>query len=323
MVNALEMKKARDAIWKAKNVVISGHLHPDGDSLGSLFSLGLALKNINKNVKMISSDRIPYVYHSLPGASAIVKKTNLIPDIAISVDCNSKEFLGSAFDIFKRAKHIIEIDHHKRRRPFGDISLLDSKAASAGEIVYIFLKYLNLKITKDIAQNILTSIIVETNSFRLPDIRPKTFNVCADLMKTGVDFHRLSETVYWSRTKNAALLSAECVSRTKFLKRGKLAWSLVRRKDFDKFKARDEDVETVPNDILAINNVEVVAFFREKSKKEIRVSLRSKGRFNISDVARKYGGGGHFDAAGCFIPNKPGIVGKLLDDLEKLFTVKK
>ena len=207
---------ARHVIEGVNTVAISGHINPDGDSIGTMLSLGLGLESIGKKVFMICADEIPCNYRSLPGVSRLFKSMHQEVDLAIAVDCGSKEMLGANADVLEKAAIVIEIDHHRCRSPFGDISLVDSDASSAGELVYELLTELDIPITVEIAQNILTSIMVETNSFRLPGIRPQTFEICADLLRTGVDYNNLAETVYWVTSKETSLLTGICLSRCKF-----------------------------------------------------------------------------------------------------------
>ncbi len=316
-------ERIKKVINKAKNIIVSGHINPDGDSIGSLLALGLGLKKLGKKVYMLSVDGVPKRYKNLPGTDSVITSCKAKTDLAISVDCGSKELLGRAYSSFKLAENILEIDHHKTRSSFNQYRLVDSKASAVGEIIYFLLHELGINLNRKIAQNILTSIIVETNSFRLPNLRPCTFKVCADLLKTGIDFHRLTESVYWSKTKSAAVLSAKCVEDAGFLKGGKIAWTQVRERDFKKYRAADQDVETVPADLLSIDEVEIAIFFREKNKDILRVSLRSKGRYNLAKFAKKYKGGGHSDSAGCLLPNNASQVKKFLRSLERLVDKKK
>ena len=312
------IKRAKQEILKAKKIIISGHINPDGDSIGSMLALGLGLKSLGKNVYMVSCDRIPKRYDYLPGAEKIVKSIKYNCDLAIAVDCSNKEILGKTFHIFEKAKKILAIDHHEIRRPFEDIKVLDVSAAAVGEMVYMLLKKLNVKISKQIAENLLTSIIVETNSFKLPNIGPKTFEICTKLVKKGIDFHKLSDRVFWSRSKSAVILTGICLSRCKFIRNNKIAWSIIRKKDFKVAKGKDEDVDAVADEIRAIKNVKIVVLFRENKKGYLRVSLRSKYKINVAYVAEIYGGGGHHDVAGCSIPNKPIKIKEFLAETAKL-----
>lgn len=308
----------KQAIIESKDIAITGHINPDGDCIGSILALGIGLINIGKRVHLVLQDSVPKRYKNLPYAYRIKKRLSKIPDMAIAVDCNTKEMIGKPFDVIKKAKYILEIDHHEYRRPFGNLFLIDINASAVGELVYKLLKKMKISITKDIARNILTSIIVETNSFRLPVVRPLTFGICESLLKTGVDFYKLSELIYWSKTKETAILSGICMSKLKFFKKEKIAWSIITKKEFSKIRGKDEDVDSVANDILSIKTVRVAIIFREKTRKLLRVSLRSKGRINVAFLASSYGGGGHFDSSGCYIDNKKNSIKEFLHSAKQL-----
>lgn len=312
------LKKAKEAILESKDIVISGHINPDGDSIGSLLGLGLGLEKLGKRVHMISSEGVPERYEFLPGANRVKKKFNKKCDLAITVDCSNKEILGENYNSISKGKRILEIDHHEFRRPYGNIELMDHQASAVGEMIYALLTELGIDISERIAENLLTSIIVETNSFRLPTVRKATFDVCGQLVKIGVNYPELADKVYWSKTRQSVLLTGICLERCKFLKENKIAWSIVRKKDFKKVKGKDEDVDAVADEIRAIKDVKVVVLFREKERGKLRVSLRSKGRINVAGVAESFGGGGHFDVAGCTIENKDATIDKFLVSIENI-----
>ncbi|MDO8525172.1 MAG: DHHA1 domain-containing protein, partial [Candidatus Omnitrophota bacterium] len=295
---------------------------PDGDSIGSLLSLGMGLEKLGKRVYMISCDGVPQRYRKLPGASRIIRKLDRQVDLAISVDCSNKEILGATYRLFTRASEILEIDHHDFRRPFGDVSYVDSKAAAVGEMIYMLLKSLRVTITKEIAYNLMTSIIVETSSFRLPNVRTLTFKVCADLIRAGVNFYKLVDMIFWSRTRQSAILSGICLARSKFIKDGRIAWSLIRKRDFVRVKGRHEDVDAVPDEMRTIKKVDIAILFRENGSNILRVSLRSRENINVASIAERYGGGGHFDIAGCAIPDKRRSIEEFLEHAERLLTFK-
>ncbi|MCF7874133.1 MAG: bifunctional oligoribonuclease/PAP phosphatase NrnA [Candidatus Omnitrophica bacterium] len=314
-----KFKRVKKEILSAKSITIFSHINPDGDTIGSMLALGLGLKSLGKKVVMLNADSIPKVYQTLPGAKLIKKSLNKKNiDLAIAVDCGKGSLLGKNLTDFKNAKKSIAIDHHRIRNKFAQISVVDPKASAAGEMIYFLLKNFGIDLTKNISENILTSIIVETNSFRLPSTNSKTFAICAELLKTGINFSRISETVYWSKSKQAVMLWSLCAKRMKFLKKDKIVWSIVRTRDFKQFKASDEDVDPFPNEMLAIKNVQIVVFFREKSNNQLRVSLRSKGRINVARFASKFQGGGHFDIAGFYIPNSDQSIKKVIREVKKL-----
>ncbi|MFA5145806.1 MAG: DHH family phosphoesterase [Candidatus Omnitrophota bacterium] len=306
------LKGAVRCIKRARTIAVAGHVNPDGDSIGSLLSLGLGLEKLGKRVYMVSSDGVPKKYATLPGARRIITDTDRKVDLAIAVDCSNREILGRAFRIFERAGEILEIDHHDFRRPFCDVCFIEPRAGAVGEMIYILLKKLRAPITPSVAQSLMTSIIVETSSFRLPGVRPFTFEACNDLIRKGVNFYKLVDTVFWSMSRESVILSGICLARCKFIKRGKVVWSHIGIKDFKAVRGKDEDVDAVADDMRAIKGVDIAVLFREKDRETIRVSLRSKHRINIAKIAEYYGGGGHFDVAGCSIPNSAAAINDLL-----------
>lgn len=313
-----DFKQAKEKILGADRIAIAGHINPDGDSIGSLLSLGLGIEKLGKRVYMISADGVPKKYRFLPGASRILSEIKEPVDLAVAVDCSNKELLGEAYGVFRSASDILEIDHHEFRRPFGNTFLIDKKAAAVGELVYLLLKELNIPLEMKIAQSILTSIIIETDSFRLPSVRALTFEICRNLMEAGAGFYKLIDRFFWSETRESVILSGICLSRCKFLKNERLVWSIIRKKDFLSVKGSDEDVDAVADQMRSIEGVEIAVLFREKSKESLRVSLRSKGKINIGSIAEYYKGGGHFDVAGCLIANNPAAVKELLSGAKGL-----
>lgn len=296
-------KKSAQAILAAKSIAIAAHINPDGDTIGSLLALGLALKKIGKQVYFISQDGVPRKYRFLPGARLIRRSLAKKVDLAIAVDCASSKQLKDSFKIFKSAKNILEIDHHEVRRSFGNIQLVDVSAAAVGEIIYRLVNMLGIEINSAIGTNMLISIIIETGFFHLPNTRWMTLHICSDLLKKGIDFSSIINSIFWNKSRNEILLSGITLSRTRFEQAGKLAWTYINKEDFRKVRGKDEDVDAVADELRAVSGVQAVVIFREKSKHVIRVSLRSKESINIAQLAESCGGAGHFDVAGCEIPN--------------------
>jgi len=297
---------ALNVIRKAKTIVVACHINPDGDALGAMLALGLGLEQKGKRVFYVSPDGIPGHYKNLPGVGRVQKNLPASArriDLAIAVDCSYPHMLGDAYGIFQRARTVIDMDHHAVREAFGTVSLVDVAAAAMGEVVQPVLEALRVQVTAGIAENLLVSIIVETNSFRLPGIRSQTFSICAKLLKSPVDFSHITNLVYWSRRRESAVLSGIAMARCRFLCRGALAWCQIGLADFHRVGGRAEDVDTVADDLRAIRDVRIAVFFREESSQRLRVSLRSKKGMDVGRVAKIFGGGGHYDVAGCFVKN--------------------
>ncbi len=312
------IRRAAAALRKAKKIVVICHVNPDGDTLGCQLALGLALLLMKKKVVLLSRDGVPSRFQFLPGSELVVSETDEKCDVAVAVDCGSSQQLGSTKKVFLRAKTTITVDHHNFGTPFGKIRVQEDDAAAVGEIVYEVIRALGVKMTPAIATNLLTSIVVDTGSFRFSNIRSKTFELCGKLVSTGVDLKYLLEESYWKKSRPMALLSGYCLAKARFSEDGKVAWTDATRKDLKRFKAHLWDVDPVADDLRAIEGVQASVVFRETEKGRARVSLRSDDRFNVAQVAKHFGGGGHHNSAGCVIKNSEKEKQKLLKELEVL-----
>lgn len=295
------IQKAVQAIHKAKKVIVASHVNPDGDTIGCLLALGLAFISMGKKVILLSQDGIPARFQFLPGSELILSHTSETADVSIAVDCGSERQLGLVRIPFFKSKTTIQIDHHDFGNAFGKIQVLEEEASAVGEIVYELIKALHVEMTANIATCILTSIIVDTGSFRFSNIRPKTFDITSRLIKSGIDLKYLIEESYWKKSRSMAKLSGLCISQAHFSEEGAIAWSTVYQRDFKRFKAKLSDVDSVADDLRAIEGVKIAAVFRETESKRFRVSLRSSYGINVAQVAKIFGGGGHHNAAGCLV----------------------
>jgi len=302
------LKATAELINKSQQIILACHMNPDGDSVGSMLGLGLGLMKLKKNVSMLCSDKIPTRYISLPKAKT-VKQVFLKPvDLAISLDCASINQLPGIDKIFKQSKCIVEIDHHVYRDQFGDVQLVSEHTASVGEIVFDLLKELNIKLDRQIAECLLTSAIVETSSFSCAEVNKKTFETCAKLLETNVNFNSIAERYYWRKNLAAMCLTGLSFMRIKTAHHGKIVWSIIYKEDFKEHKGKQGDVDPVADDLLMLAGVEVSLFFREIDNNMLRVSLRSKGNIDVGYLATTYGGGGHDRVSSCRIhKTKTGI----------------
>ena len=309
---------ATKALRRAKKVTIVSHVNPDGDTLGCLLALGLALMQEDKKVTLLCHDAVPTRFQYLPGSELVNPVSREKPDVAVAVDCGSPKQLGSVGPAFFKAPCTIQIDHHDFGDAFGKIQVLDPEASAVGEIVYELLRALKTEITPAIATCLLTSIIIDTGAFRFSNIRAKTFDICGRLVKKGVDVQRLLEEAYWVKSRSMALLSGHAVSKAQFSKDGAVAWTTVSRQDMFSYGAGLSDADSVTDDLRAIEGVKVAALFRETDKGNLRVSLRSKKGINVALVAKQFGGGGHHSSAGCSVRGLKSEKKKILKALETL-----
>lgn len=293
------MRLAAKRIKSADHVVIVGHVNPDGDTLGCVLALGLGLLHLGKRVVMVSPDGMPPKFQFLPGSDLILDDYKGKADVAIAVDCGSLKLLGRYARSFQSIRSTIQIDHHDFGEGFCQIMVVDPDAAAVGEIAYDLLKMLRIKITPAIATCLLTSIIVDTGSFRFSNVRGRTFRVCADLMERGVDLKYLIEEAYWKKSLATLRLEATTVENINFELNGKVVWTVVKQADLKKVDGLMADADGVTDALRSLEGVKVAALIRETETGTYRVSLRSAMGINVAKIAQVFGGGGHHNAAGC------------------------
>ena len=312
------LKQSIRALHSAKKVMVVSHLNPDGDTLGCMLALGLALMQKGKKVILACQDAVPTRYQFLPGSELVQTECREKVDVAVAVDCGGQKQLGTMRSIFFKARTTIQVDHHDFGDVFGKIQVLDPDASAVGEIVFHLIRALNAEITPAIATCLLTSIIVDTGAFRFSNTSSKTFDICARLCKKGVDVQHLIEESYWVKSRSMALVSSFAMLNAKFSKDGNVAWAVVNQRNLQKLRAGLPDADSVADDLRSIEGVKIAALFRQTERGNYRVSLRSRKGIHVAMVAQRFGGGGHHNSAGCSISRSASERNKLLKALEEL-----
>lgn len=284
-----------DVIRRGERFLVCSHSRPDGDAVGSMLAMGMLLRQMGKHADLITADRIPAVYRTLPGAAGVV--TTMRPhghyDAAILLECDGLErtrLLG--LDNY----YVVNIDHHATGKNFGHLNWIDRGAASVGELVYRVVKAAGVPVTAELATCIYVTILTDTGGFCYGGLQASTFALAEELTRAGADPVRIAQDVYFSTPTSKLLLAGAALSNLK--REGRLAWLWVTHADIVRTCAAEEDCEGIVNYALAIEGVEAAAFFRELPDGSVRSSLRGKGRIDVAAIAARLGGGGHENAAG-------------------------
>lgn len=310
-VTAAEIKKVKALLSKPKNIVIVTHWSPDGDAMGS--SLGLYNYLIQKKhkVQVITPNDYPSFLNWLPGnkkvidfsvnAKAAVSKVEKA-DFIFCLDFNSLkriDLLGQ--EIAKSLVSKMIIDHHLQPEDFADFLLHDIKASSTCELIYDFIELLGdkKKITKAVADCLYTGIMTDTGSFRYPSTTAKTHRVVAELIGAGAQNGEIHRWVYDNNTESRLKLLGHCLSeKLNVIDEYGAAYFSLGQADLEKFNYKKGDTEGIVNYPLSIKAVQFSAFFVERDG-IIKISFRSKGKFDVNKFARNhFNGGGHANAAG-------------------------
>ncbi len=292
-----------DIIKRASKILITSHINPDGDTLGTMCALYGGIKeNFKKPVDMYIASKLPYMYRDLPFIT--LAKNNydksLIYDLVISVDIAAKDRMGEIVELFDKACMTINLDHHKTNPGYGKINIIDSSAASAGLILYNYFKENNWKITKEIAECIYVSILTDTGGFKYENTTAETLKTAGELVKLGVNPNKIYKSIYETKTKDNIMFQANTISRAKFCNNDKIAYITIYKKDLENYKDTEDFTEGLVEKLRTIDSVGVSFLVKEIDSKNSKVSMRSKN-IDVAEICTRFGGGGHTYAAGCVV----------------------
>ena len=289
-----------ELIEKKHRFMITSHVRPDGDGLGSGLALYCILKSLGKDVDVVLRDRVPPAYMVLPGSDLVLVRPDVseIYDAAFIIECSDVERPGLPG---LKNQFVVNIDHHSTTVPFGDVNWIDATAAAVGEMIYNLCKALSVDVTKDIADCIYTALLTDTGSFHFSNTTERTLKIASELVRRGVEPARISQALFYSYPFSRIRLLGMVLSSIERDESGRIAWIAMDRETMFEAEASEEDSDGIVNHALSIDEVEAVAFFKEFAPGVYRVSLRSKGKSNVAKVAETFGGGGHRNAAGCRI----------------------
>jgi len=296
-----DLKEAIKIINDEREIYIASHVNPDGDNIGSILALALALKKINKNVYVIKTDEIPSDYMFLPGIDLIQSYDVKVPELLIVLDCGDVNRLGKYRGLVTTSKKVINIDHHISNTGFGNYNIVNDKASSTGELVYEIIENLGIVIDKDIATCIYTAMSTDTGSFMYDSVTDKTHEIIATLIRVGIDKSKINISLYQSRSMERTNLFINSFSTLKTYNKNKIAIIRVTQEMLKKSNAKMEDTEGIISFIRDIDSVEVAVLLKEYGENEIKVSLRSKEYVDVSKICATFNGGGHIRASGCTI----------------------
>lgn len=301
-----QAKKVAKAIKKYNRFLITSHINPEGDALGSQLAVANLLKGLGKNFVILNSDKVPAHYQFLPRADLIKYRISARCrkfDAAIILDCPNLQRTGKVKNIAKKAKCIINIDHHVSNENFGNINWVEKNVSSVGEMIHTLYKTLRCEITKEAALYLYISILTDTGSFNYDNTSSATHEIVSELLGYGIAPYDVSKSIYENKTLGAIKLLGKALAGLEVTKEGKVAYIVICRKDFKETKTEATACENFVNYARSIKGVDVAAFFRENMRKRnlYHVSFRSTKKVDVNQIALHFGGGGHKNASGCTI----------------------
>jgi len=284
----------REKIRTSQKILVTTHIRPDGDAIGSLLGLGTALLQSGKTVQMVSEDGVPASYRHLPGGQDVVQHPDGNSDLTIAVDCSDLSRVGKSLDSYEVPD--INIDHHVTNLQFASLNLVVPTAVATTEIIADRLPDWGLSLSPEVAAALLTGLVTDTLGFRTANMTPKALRLAADLMEAGAELPDLYMRALVLHSYEAMRLWAAGLSRLE--RENAIVWATLTVEDRQAAGYPGRDDADLINILSAISGAVISIIFVEQPKGSVKVSWRSQPGFDVSSVALKLGGGGHPSAAG-------------------------
>ena len=295
------LQEIAEALLSCDDIVICGHINPDGDCLGSQLTLALALQAAGKRAVCVLAEEKPLNdnYAFLPGADTFIPAAHYKGEVGafVSVDVSIASRIGDAKDLLSKAAFSATIDHHANGERLSQLAYIDPHAASCTVLVWELIGYLGIDISTDMAQCAYTGLITDTGCFMFQNTNEEAFGAAASMLKAGADPALSAHNVYQNRSLASVQLEALIIDRMRFGAQGQSVLSWLSLEDFKRFGASKADAEALIDTLRSLRGVRVACILREQED-TVRGSLRAKDDTDVSRLAQVWGGGGHKAAAG-------------------------
>lgn len=298
MGNILSAEGIAEIILGSNDIIISSHIGADGDAVGSVAALLLALKKRGKNVRAVL-EALPRKYSEIEGAVHIGFGIDCPYKTFIALDCGDKSRLGKFEKSFDKAEVTINIDHHASNDFFGMYNCVEGEASATSEIIYkVLASGGGFEIDKDIASALYAGILYDTGGFRHSCATGYTYDVAGRLITLGADFNRIYKKMFHTIRFAEAKILSTALKNIKQEFGGQLVWTSISSAELAEANARPSDLDSVVDYCKSIEGSKIAAFIYQKGENEYKISLRSEPEYDIMKTAVKLGGGGHKNAAG-------------------------
>ena len=302
------MKQIIQQLKNSRSVLIASHVNPDGDAIGSLLAMGLALDALNIKATLYNESDIPAVYRFLPEIKRIQNQISRVHayETAIILDCSNLDRIGRATDIVTQIPMVINIDHHVTNTRFGIRQLIDDQACATAELIYRLIKELGIPISTAMATSIYTGIVTDTGSFRFSNTNAAAFEICNELVRLGVEPYHIARHLYGTYSLGRIKLLNQALESIEISNNGRLSLMTLTQRMLEETGTQPEDADGLIHYARRIEDVQLAALIQEQANgyhrsrkaKKYHVSMRSDGSIDVATIATKFGGGGHPSAAG-------------------------
>ncbi|MFO7558708.1 MAG: bifunctional oligoribonuclease/PAP phosphatase NrnA [Desulfobacterales bacterium] len=303
------MHQIIEHLSNSRQILLTSHVRPDGDALGAMISMGLALTALGKHVTLYNEDEVPKTFRFLPSSDTVVQHIDRFAafDTAVVLDCGSLERVGDKATDIGRIPVVINIDHHITNTGFGKYKIVDPSACATSEIVYRVIKQAGITLNRAMAFSIYTGIMTDTGSFRYSNTNREAFAICEEMVGLGVDPNFVASHVSVAYSLSRIKLLNMVLESIEVSDNGKLSIMALTQEMLNKTGSKPEDLGRLINYARQIEDVKVAALIFEsqngctdlpESSHQFHISLRSDGSVDVAGIAAAYGGGGHKSAAG-------------------------
>ncbi|MEI6667127.1 MAG: bifunctional oligoribonuclease/PAP phosphatase NrnA [Acidobacteriota bacterium] len=298
--SATRCREVCDQVRRHQRIVVTSHVRPDGDALGSALALASALRAIGKDARVINHDASPIPLIEFPGVADIDVAETVPADTEalVVLECGDLERTGLTVP-----EHcvVINVDHHQGNSGYGTTKWFDASYAAVGEMVLEIIDGLDVALTPDMATQLFLAIVTDTGSFRYPGVSPRTFTMAGRLVAAGADPVLTARRLYDSNSLGRLRLQAAVLQTLDLRASGRLALLHLDDATMGTAGATSDDTEGLINLPLSVKAIQAAVLFKQAGAGTYRVSFRSKGQFDVGAIANSFAGGGHKNASGCTI----------------------
>ena len=315
------MKNIAEVLENVKTVGIGGHIRPDGDCVGSCMALYLYIRTYFPEIDVdVYLDNPKPIFGHIDRIDDIKTeiKEDIRYDLFITCDVSARDRIALAGDLFEKASRTVCIDHHISNPGFADENHIQGEISSCCEVLYGILD--PQKVTLPIATAIYTGMIHDTGVFQYSSTSPETMRIAGELMKTGIPFNKIIDESFYQKTYLQNQVMGRVLAESILLQNGNCIVGYLRKKDMDFYGVEGSDLDGIVSQLRLTRGVEVAIFLYETETQTFKVSLRSNGKIDVSQIAVFFGGGGHTRAAGCDLQGSMyDVINNITAEIEKQF----
>ncbi len=309
------MQKVINKILEADSIVILAHDREDADAAGSSFAMRLALIAMGKKAVCCFSDRLEKHLEFMDSDYQVFSGSEIpVYDLCLCLDCGDMKRIGKRAAVFDAAAATASIDHHETNTLFAEENYVEADAPATGEILYRMFLKMGVEITEDIARNLYTAISSDTGSFKYSNVRPETMRIAGELLKKDFDHAEIARNLYDLEPLELLRFKGHVMNSIELYANGKLSIISISDGLLNEYGISEKDTGDIVNVARSVKGCEIAVSVRETKRKIeagdppcereeslIKISFRSNGRYTVSDIAGKFGGGGHSMAAGASV----------------------